>query len=131
MKKVIKGLFVLAVMALFAACSSSSPKDAMEKYGKDLCKGNYEAYVDGIASKKALSAEEKAQFVALIKDKASAEYEKKGGLKDIKVIKEDIAAGDTTAVVYYEVHFGDGTVEDGDQPMVLSDGKWKMKMGNK
>ena len=131
MKKVIKGLFVLAVMALFAACSSSSPKDAMEKNGKDLCKGNYEAYVDGIASKKALSAEEKAQFVALIKDKASAEYEKKGGLKDIKVIKEDIAAGDTTAVVYYEIHFGDGTVEDGDQPMVLSDGKWKMKMGNK
>ena len=35
MKKVIQGLFALAMMMMFVACSSS-PKSAMEKYGKDL-----------------------------------------------------------------------------------------------
>ncbi len=131
MKKVIKSLLVLAIMTVFVACSSSTPKSAMEKYGTDLCKGNYQAYVEGIATDEPLSANEKAQFIALVKDKAQSEYDKKGGLKDIKVIKEDIAAGDSTAVVYYEVHFGNGTAEDGQQKMVLQDGKWKMDIGSK
>ena len=48
-----------------------------------------------------------------------------------KVLKEDIAAGASTAVVYYEVHFGNGTAEDGQQKMVLQDGKWKMDIGSK
>ena len=53
MKKVIKGLCLMAITTLFMACSSG-PKKAMEEYGKDLCKGNYEGYIDGIASKKPL-----------------------------------------------------------------------------
>ena len=131
MKKVIKSLLMLAVMSVFVACSSSTPKSAMEKYGTDLCKGNYQAYVEGIATSEPLSAKEKEQFVALVKDKAQTEYEKKGGLKDIKVIKEEMAAGDSTAIVYYEVHFGNGTTEDSQQKMVLKDGKWKMDIGIK
>lgn len=130
MKKVIQGLFALAMMMMFVACSSS-PKSAMEKYGKDLIKGDYSAYVDGIATDEPLSAKEKEQFLAIIKDKVSTEHQKKGGLKEIVVTKEDIAPGDSTAIVYYEAHFGDGTVEDAKQKMVLQGGKWKMDIGSK
>ena len=128
MKKVIKGLFLMAITTLFMACSSGQKK-AMEEYGKDLCKGNYEGYIDGIASKKPLTENEKTQLVAIIKEKASSEYDKKGGLKEIKVTKEEIEPGDSTAIVFFQAIYGDGTIDDEKQQMILQDGKWKMSMG--
>ena len=40
-------------------------------------------------------------------------------------------AVDFTAVVYYAVHFGNGTTKESQQKMVLKDGKWKMDIGSK
>ena len=96
MKKVF--YFSLMVMAMFmmAACSSSSsPGDAMKKYSNYLIKGDYEKFVDGIALDDSETAdklkEQKAGFVALLRDKVGKEYEKMGGLKSIEILSEEIS----------------------------------------
>lgn len=127
MKKAIKGLFALALLMFFIACASS-PKHAMEKYGEDLCKGRYAAFVDGIEVNSPMSTTDKQEFVALIESKMVPDYAKRGGLKEFKVLSEEIAPGDTTALVYYEMIFGDGTVDDGTQQMIKRNGRWKMSL---
>ena len=121
---------MLATVCVLVACSSS-PKSAMEKFGKDLVKGDYAAFVDGFATKKPMTAENKEQLVGMLQDKGTADYDKKGGLKEIKVLSEEIQPGDTTAIVYLQMVYGNGMTEDGDQDMVLRNGKWMMKLDGK
>ena len=130
MKKVTGSLMMLAVMFMFTACSSG-PKNAMEKYGNDLVKGDYVSFANGIATKNAMTAEQNEQFAAMIEDKGATDYAKKGGLKEFKVTSEEIQPGDTTAIVYYQMSYGNGTTQDGEQEMILRNGEWKMNMGIK
>ena len=128
MKKLIGSLLMLAASLVFVACSDS-PKSAMDKYGKDLVKGDYVAFVDGLASP--MSEQDKELLAAMLQDKGASEYEAKGGLKEIKILGEKIQPGDTTAIVYLQMVYGNGTTEDGDQGMVFRDGKWKMSLDGK
>ena len=130
MKKLVTALFSLVLFFAFAACSSS-PKSAMEKYGNDLRKGNLEAFVNGMASKAPLTASEKSEYIALVELKILPEYEKKGGIKDFKVVKEEFVQGDSVAIVSVQIHFGDGSVDEDEQKMILQDGKWKMATSSK
>lgn len=129
MKKVF--YFSLMVMAMFmmAACSSSSsPGDAMKKYSNYLIKGDYEKFVDGIALDDSETAdklkEQKAGFVALLRDKVGKEYEKMGGLKSIEILSED----GNTATVKIKQTYGNGETQEGTQSMVKRDGKWLMSI---
>ena len=118
MKKVF--YFSLMVMAMFmmAACSSSSsPGDAMKKYSNYLIKGDYEKFVDGIALDDSETAdklkEQKAGFVALLRDKVGKEYEKMGGLKSIEILSEEISEDGNTATVKIKQTYGNGETQEG------------------
>lgn len=133
MKKVF--YFSLMVMAMFmmAACSSSSsPGDAMKKYSNYLIKGDYEKFVDGIAVGDSETAdklkEQKAGFVALLRDKVGKEYEKMGGLKSIEILSEEISEDGNTATVKIKQTYGNGETQEGTQSMVKRDGKWLMSI---
>lgn len=133
MKKVF--YFSLMVMAMFmmAACfSSSSPGDAMKKYSNYLIKGDYEKFVDGIALGDSETAdklkEQKAGFVALLRDKVGKEYEKMGGLKSIEILSEEISEDGNTATVKIKQTYGNGETQEGTQSMVKRDGKWLMSI---
>lgn len=133
MKKVF--YFSLMVMAMFmmAACSSSSsPGDAMKKYSNYLIKGDYEKFVDGIALDDSETAdklkEQKAGFVALLRDKVGKEYEKMGGLKSIEILSEEISEDGNTATVKIKQTYGNGETQEGTQSMVKRDGKWLMSI---
>ena len=69
MKRMMYGLLAL-VAIIVMACSSNTPGGAALKYYNDVKNGNYEAYVEGIAFKEEITAEDKEQFVTLMKEKA-------------------------------------------------------------
>ena len=128
MKKVF--YFSLMVMAMFmmAACSSSSsPGDAMKKYSNYLIKGDYEKFVDDSETADKLK-EQKAGFVALLRDKVGKEYEKMGGLKSIEILSEEISEDGNTATVKIKQTYGNGETQEGTQSMVKRDGKWLMSI---
>ena len=132
MKKVFYFSLMVMTMFLMTACSSSGPGDAMKKYGNYLIKGDYEKFVDGIALDDSETAdklkEQKAGFVALLRDKVGKEYEKMGGLKSIEILSEEISEDGNTATVKIKQTYGNGETQDGTQSMVKRDGKWLMSV---
>ena len=122
MKKVF--YFTMMVMAVFvmAACSSSPSTP-----------GDYENFVEGLAFDDSQDAakvkEQKEALVSMLKEKVSKEYEKKGGIKDIEILSEQVAEDGNTAVVKTKYTYGNGETEEGEQQMVKKDGKWLMSIG--
>lgn len=135
MKKVFYLSLMVMAMFVMAACSSSpsTPGDALKKYSEYLQKGDYEKFVDGLAFDESQDAakikEQKEALISMLKEKISKEYEKKGGIKDIEIISEQIAEDGNTAVVKTKYTYGNGETEEGDQQMVKKDGKWLMSIG--
>ena len=121
MKRMMYGLLVMA-------CSSNTPGGAALKYYNDVKNGNYEAYVEGIAFKEEITAEDKEQFVTLMKEKADKEYKKKEGISKVEMLSEEMAEDGQTATVTMKITYGNGETEESDVAMVLKDGAWKMDM---
>lgn len=127
MKRMMYGLLAL-VAIIVMACSSNTPGGAALKYYNDVKNGNYEAYVEGIAFKEEITAEDKEQFVTLMKEKADKEYKKKEGISKVEMLSEEIAEDGQTATVTMKITYGNGETEESDVAMVLKDGAWKMDM---
>lgn len=127
MKRMMYGLLAL-VAIIVMACSSNTPGGAALKYYNDVKNGNYEAYVDGIAFKEEITAEDKEQFVTLMKEKADKEYKKKEGISKVEMLSEEVEEDGQTATVTMKITYGNGETEESDVAMVLKDGVWKMDM---
>ncbi len=125
MQKMTYGLLVL-IAIMVTACSSNTPSGAALKYYNYVKDGNYEKYVEGIAFKEGATAEDKAQVVALMKDKADKEYKKKEGISNVEVVSEEMAEDGRTATVKMKVTYGNGEIEESDANMILIDGTWMM-----
>lgn len=50
----------------------------------------------------------------MLKEKVSKEYEKKGGIKDIEILSEQVAEDGNTAVVKTKYTYGNGETEEGE-----------------
>ena len=55
--------------------------------------------------------------------------EKKGGLKEVEIVSEEMAEDGNSAIVTYKQHYGDGSVKEDTQKMIKVDGKWLMDIG--
>lgn len=128
-----KKIFYLSLVLLcivFASCSSKSPGAVAKKYMEYVKTGDYEKFADGIVYKEGATTEQKEQgktmIVALLKEKAAKEIEKKGGIKEIEMVSETIAEDGKTADVILKTTYGDGESQESDCRMVLQDNVWKM-----
>lgn len=133
MKKVFYfGMLAIAILVMAACSSSNNPGDALKKYGQYLQNGDYENFVEGLAFDSNQDAgkvkEQKEALVSILKEKVSKEYEKKGGIKDIEILSEQITEDGNTAVVKTRYTYGNGETEEEEQQMVKKDGKWLMSM---
>lgn len=131
MKRFLYLSMMAVAMFVMASCSSAdTPGKALKQYMEAAKDGNYEKFVDGIAFEDGLSnekiKEQKQVWISLLKEKGDKEFEKKGGLKDIEIISEEIAEDGNSAVVKFKQTFGNGEVDEDTQAMVKKDGKWLM-----
>lgn len=131
-----KKLFCLFVMAaamfVMLSCSGGGPGDALKEYVVAMQKGDYEKFAEGID----LSNTEPDQqqtvregYASLLKEKGAKDMEKKGGIKSVEILSEDIASDGKTAVVKFKVVYGNGLEQTDEQKMVKTDGKWLMDVG--
>lgn len=129
MKKLMNLVFGFLMMVVVVACSSSSPSDALKKYASALKESNYEKFVEGVNFPKTNPdklAEERQGFADMMKGKAENLLARKGGLKDVEVISEEIAEDGNSAVVKFKMIYGNGTESEEEQKMVKVGGEWLM-----
>ena len=100
----------------------------MTKAIKCIIDKDYEGYINMMTFKKVKSDEDKAQLVALVKEKMDKEMEEKQGIKDYEV--GAAAIEENTAVVPYKITYGNGdTKEDKMKLTKTEDGKWLIDSG--
>lgn len=135
MRKIAYLFMAVCMMAVVAACSSSTatPGSAAVKYAECLQKGDYEAFVDGIAYDEKMSADDvkqaKAMFLSLLQDKYAKNVEKEGNIKSIEMVSETVAEDGKTAVVELKMVTEEGKEKTEKVKMRLVDGKWLMDIG--
>lgn len=124
MKRLIRLMSIALVALLFAACSSNSPEGAVKSYLKSLQKGDYATVV------KLMGIDDKdGEFSAMIQEKLKESVEKNGGISSFSVGKAEISEDGNSAVVPFEVNFGNGEKKEDTQKVKLVEGKWLLDIG--
>lgn len=126
----LSGLIIMCLF-LFSACSSETPGGAAKKYTNYLKSGKYDKFIDGIAMGEDISAEEKKEAKAMftsMMEKGKKGIEQKGGIKDVKIVSEEIDEDGETATVVLNVIYGDGTNNEQKYDMIKEKGDWKMEI---
>ena len=132
MKQLIRlGLMLVAVLAM-VSCTPSTPGAALKNYMSAISDKDYEKFIDvcNISEADSDKAKEiREGLIAMIQEKGSKTIEKKGGLKEIEIVSEEMTEDGNSAIVTYKQHYGDGSVKEDTQKMIKVDGKWLMDIG--
>ena len=131
MKKLLSFAAVCLFVLTLCSCSSAdtnTPEGTVTKAIKCIIDKDYEGYINMMTFKKVKSDEDKAQLVALVKEKMDKEMEEKQGIKDYEV--GAAAIEENTAVVPYKITYGNvDTKEDKMKLTKTEDGKWLIDSG--
>ena len=132
MKKLAILLTVLvAAAAIFMSCGggSETPGDIQKKIYDKMISGDYDYVIDKIDTKgEEISAEDREKLKKMF-EMSAGQLEQKGGVKNIKIIKETMSEDGNSCVVEAEVEYGDGTTEPANSNFVKVDGEWKITVG--
>lgn len=131
MKKLFYLLVMVVALFTFSACSGSGPGSALKEYVEAMQKGDYEKCVEGIALVNVEPDQQQSirdSYISLMK-KGAKDIERKGGIKNVEILSEEIASDGNTAVVKLKLTYGNGEEETEEQKMVKTDGKWLMDVG--
>lgn len=136
MKKLAITVCAFALALVMTSCGGNTPQKAAEKAVECIQDENYEGYVDMVYMKpdETKNAEDvknsKQMLTALLKDKASKQKEKNGGIEKYETLSEEMAEDGNTAVVKMKITYGDGSEKEEDVKMRKDEnGDWKVDMG--
>ncbi|MCF8298376.1 MAG: DUF4878 domain-containing protein [Saprospiraceae bacterium] len=124
-------LFVAIALVSFGlfSCggSSSSPGDIVKKSFKYLESKDYAKVAGMYATKKGevLSDEEQKKVEGML-GMAAQENEKKGGIKEIIIVEENISEDGETAKVEFTIAYKDESESTENADLIKIDGKWYM-----
>ena len=108
---------LLLCLSIIGCSSSNSPSGVVKDFMKYTADGKANEAV-------ALVSDQGQAIVTAFFPMMTAEIKKKGGIKSIDIIKEEIS-GDTAAVTHV-VKYGDGSTDEDSSKLIKQDGKWKM-----
>lgn len=116
-----------ALAALLAAASCKPAVSGPEKAAKEaiaaIQKGDYDAY----AATFDMSESDQKILAGMIEEKAQSQIDKKGGIKDYKILESSI--DDDKATVRVQLNYKDGSEDTQTLNFVKKeDGSWKQKL---
>lgn len=139
MKKLLYVIVAGSVMLGFTDCKNrtqtASAAETAKTYTESCYRtGNYDKFVEAIhfekETPKKVVKQEKQTYAATLKKHNEPEVQQRGGLKESKVVSENIAPDGNTAEVLLKNYYNDGSIEDIRYNMVRDDNKWKIQVGN-
>ena len=113
-----------------SSVSSSSPSGIITKVINNVSDGDYEAAIEYYVRKNGseLTKEDKAKLTAFLPS-AKDNFEKKGGVKEVKIVDEKIADDGNSAEVKYQIIFGNDKEGKTERVKFIKvDGDWKVRV---
>lgn len=136
MKKLMTIFAACICLVLMCACGAdtSTPEGTVKKAMKCLMEKDYEGYVDLIQFRNADEmdaeklTEKKQQILALLQEKASKDFENKGGIQSYEM--SDAKLDGDKAEVEATITYGNGDTKKQEFQLVkTADGDWKLDAG--
>ena len=115
-KACLLGVLLLS-LSLVGCSSSNNPSGVVKDFMKYTADGKMNEAVN-------LVTEQGQGLVTAFFPMMTAEIKKKGGIKAIDIIKEEIT-GDTATVTHI-VKYGNGSTDEDSSKLTKQDGKWKL-----
>lgn len=127
MKKLLSIFAIVASLFIIGCANAATPSDAAVNIYELIANGEYDAAVaeihcEGTAEE---AAELRATLAALFKEKAAPQIESKGGIASCEAVAERISENGQEAVVTLKITYGNGSVEENDLDMILTEEGWK------
>lgn len=135
MKKLSYLLVCALVVFAFTDCKktkkTSTPGAAAMEYADHLKKGNYEVFADYIIIDEVPVEQApviKKEYATALREKHQPVAEQNGGVKDVKVVSENVASDGKTANVVLEHTYNNGQKENVEYLMALDElDMWRFK----
>ncbi|NDW11524.1 DUF4878 domain-containing protein [Bacteroides sp. 214] len=136
MKKILTSLslFLLLLFA-FTSCSSGgskhiastiAPGETVLKHYDYLKQGDYEKFGEIFLLGENLPSDKAKEAMSAALNSLKQAIEKKGGVKNVKLLSEMKTSDDKTARVYILQEFEDGTSEDYNYKLTNVNGHWRI-----
>ena len=119
MKRMIQSL-VLMLAVVLAACSDSGPSGVAGNFFHRVDKGEMQEAAS-LMTGPGVAMLGKEKMAAMLSDLTDS-FQKKGGIRDIETVSEEVNGG--TATVRLRLTFEDGTTGEEKLDMVKVDGNW-------
>ncbi len=130
MKKFFYSITICICAIVMAACSSNNtPTGAAEAYLDNVKSGDYAEVVDQLYFNNEVTAEQKAELVTALEEKAKESAAKGKAIKDYKITGEEIKEEGDKAVVTYIAIKEDGSEDSEKINLVKKDEKWLIDAG--
>lgn len=132
--KILFGIALITATFALVSCGdggpggSSSPGDVIKTYIESIANEDYDTIIALCVNKKGeeLTKEEQDKLKAFF-PKIKEEIDKKGGLKEVIILKETISVDGATATVKGKVVMGNGDIGDeSDSKLINVNGEWKV-----
>ena len=85
--------------------------------------------IEQVYFRKALNAEQKAELVGMIEEKAKSELEKKCGIASFEIGEIEMSEDGQKAKANYTLTYNDGSTKQDNENLVLVDDKWMIDSG--
>lgn len=124
-------VFTIGIQSCGSGAGGNTPGATVKKSLQLLSEKKLDKVMELYAKKDgtALTKEENGKMAGLM-SLASAELDKKQGIKSIDIIEEKIAEDGKTANVKWKITYGNGESDEDDGELVNVNGDWKMIIGN-
>jgi hypothetical protein len=128
MRRVLSFFAVVAAMFAVSCSSPAGPADAALNLYELINNGEYDAVAEEFyydTDDAETLAQSKAMIASLFKEKAGPQIEAKGGIASCEAVAERISENGQEAVVTLKITYGNGSVEENDLDMILTEEGWK------
>lgn len=122
-----------ACICLFYGCGGEkkadatiAPRKAMEEALNAFYSNDFSSYVDMIDSVEKLDSAEREIVLDVMSQYHERQNAKKSGVTRYEILSVDMLS-DSLATVYYDLFFGNDSVEMCSEKMILRNGKWKIR----
>lgn len=134
MKKKLFFILAVAFVAIFmVSCggSSNAPSKTVTAFYDAIKSKNYDKAIGLFyKDKDEKMTDSEVQKVKALLMASQEQMDKKGGIKDVEILNEEIAQNGETATVKVKVVYGDDSDDEENVDLKKVDGKWKMKFSS-
>ena len=129
------GILLIASMVMLSSCNENNktvdatiaPRKAMEEALNAFYSNDFEKYVNLIDYGADLDSVERQVVLNVMSQYHERQAAKKGGVTKFEVLSADMPS-DSLATVYFDLVFGNDSVEMCSEHLILRDGQWKIKV---